>query len=113
MDKLADFCYDPKIRTLIFKSWKPKGKLARCEGDCDHNNDCAKGLVCQQRSKGEKVPGCSGKSSVPHGADFCIHAPKPTMPKLNFKGWKPKGKLSMCEGDCDHNNDCAKGLMCQ
>lgn len=45
--------------------------LNRCEGDCDSNGNCAKGLVCHQRGSGSStVPGCSG---TPHtDKDYCV-----------------------------------------
>merc|ERR1711920_1003094 len=34
--------------------------LKACTGECDADSQCAKGLKCFQRSKGEKIPGCKG-----------------------------------------------------
>merc|ERR1719271_855178 len=34
--------------------------LKACTGECDADSQCAKGLKCFQRSKGEKIPGCTG-----------------------------------------------------
>ena len=33
-------------------------------------------------------------------------------PKLVSKGWTPKHKLGMCQGDCDATHHCKKGLIC-
>jgi len=41
--------------------------LKRCIGECDSDSQCAFGLRCYQRQKGEGVPGCSGKGK---GADW-------------------------------------------
>ena len=45
--------------------------LQRCEGDCDGDNQCRKGLHCHQRGSGSSiVPGCSG---TPHtDKDYCV-----------------------------------------
>ena len=43
--------------------------LGLCEGDCNSDKDCAKGLICQQRKSFETVPGCEGKGTK--GWDYC------------------------------------------
>ena len=43
--------------------------LQVCEGDCDSDNECAKGLKCMQRSRKEAVPGCEGEGE--NGKDYC------------------------------------------
>ncbi|KAL7460847.1 hypothetical protein ACHAXS_001284 [Conticribra weissflogii] len=43
--------------------------LGRCEGDCDYHSDCAKGLLCFQRSGVAEVPGCEGFGVS--GKDYC------------------------------------------
>ena len=43
--------------------------LKRCQGDCDHDNDCDGDLLCFQRDRYETVPGCSGKGIS--GTDYC------------------------------------------
>jgi hypothetical protein len=49
------------------------GKCKLCEGDCDRDSDCKKGLRCFLREGLEPVPGCSGDG---HGAwDYCIADP--------------------------------------
>jgi len=54
--------------------------LRKCEGDCDHDRDCAEGLICFQREYYEEVPGCSGGAYAPKGYDYCIDptTPSPT-----------------------------------
>jgi len=115
---------------LMNKGWSPKlpsgTKLKKCEGDCDRNTDCEKGLKCFQRRKKEKVPGCeSGGTGDKKGIDFC-YDPKdikakwprwPGMRNLVDMGGSmqkvPKGqKLKECEGDCDKDADCVTGLKC-
>ena len=49
-----------------------------CTGDCDRNDDCARGLRCFQRNDKRTVPGCvsGGKGDV-NGWDYC-YAKAPT-----------------------------------
>merc|ERR1711957_426840 len=88
--------------------------LGRCQGDCDHNSDCNKGLICSQRSGYSKIPGCSGKGKKDW--DYCVPKPKPTkavIKKNVLYGDDVHGKnLSLCQGDCDHNSDCKGNLVC-
>lgn len=44
--------------------------LGLCQGDCDHDDECAGSFKCFKRSGTEKIPGCIGASSYP-GQDFC------------------------------------------
>jgi len=54
------------------------------------------------------VPGCSaGGSGDVTEYDYCI-----TLPSLVNKGDTPTVKLGQCEGDCDSDADCKKGLVC-
>ncbi|CAB9509455.1 expressed unknown protein [Seminavis robusta] len=46
--------------------------LARCVGDCDSDNDCAKGLVCFQKDRFTAVPGCSGGETDSSYSDYCV-----------------------------------------
>merc|ERR1712151_995149 len=46
------------------------GKLKQCQGDCDGDSHCEKGLKCFQRSGYTTVPGCNGKGVIHH--DYCI-----------------------------------------
>merc|ERR1712166_1419429 len=88
--------------------------LGKCQGDCDHNSDCNKGLICSQRSGYSKIPGCSGKGKKDW--DYCVPKPKPTkavIKKNVLYGDDVSGRnLGKCQGDCDHNSDCNKGLIC-
>merc|ERR1711957_1063580 len=61
--------------------------LGRCQGDCDHNSDCNKGLICSQRSGYSKIPGCGGKGKKDW--DYCVPKPKldPTsLTNINVSG---------------------------
>merc|ERR1712139_658192 len=57
--------------------------LQRCVGECDADSQCAYGLKCFQRSKGETIPGCKGKGGGPTH-DYCYD------PKIEVKK-KPTG----------------------
>ena len=46
--------------------------LARCQGDCDSDDECQEGLYCMQRSADEEVPGCIGTAT--YGTDYCVAA---------------------------------------
>merc|ERR1712037_820083 len=76
--------------------------LQRCVGECDADSQCAYGLKCFQRSKGEKIPGCKdGKKKVPKDWDYCYD------PKTEVK--KPTKKPDPCKknnGGCDKARKC-------
>mgnify|MGYP001194666273 CR=1 FL=1 len=44
-------------------------KLGRCEGDCDGDGQCGRGLQCKERNRKESVPTCD--SGGTHGWDYC------------------------------------------
>jgi len=50
-----------------------KLQLGECQGDCDSNSDCRGGLVCYQRGRGDRVPGCSGKN-LGTTRDYCVQS---------------------------------------
>merc|ERR1712166_659320 len=60
---------------------KGKHGLGRCEGDCDRNSDCKKGLYCHQRSGHSTIPHCSGKGRKDWG--YCAPR-KPKRPAGSF-----------------------------
>jgi hypothetical protein len=114
--------------------------LQLCQGDCDFDEDCAPGLICQLREAFEAVPGCLGGETLAGGSDFCVFDPfgpgytpptdvptthptftsrptidaLPPIPVVNFGGTPPLENfpLQRCQGDCDTDNDCAEGLIC-
>ena len=59
---------------LVFVGWDPTEPLARCQGDCDRDEDCAGNMVCYGRTSGSSnVPGCiRGNGYVPSISDFCV-----------------------------------------
>ena len=73
------------------------GPCAEGEGDCDNDSECQNGLTC------DLVPGtdtCQASSTVcPHPAghlDYCQDC----------------GPCAEGEGDCDNNEECQSGLIC-
>merc|ERR1712166_920227 len=70
--------------------------LSKCQGDCDHNSDCNKGLICSQRSGYSKIPGCSGKGKKDW--DYCVPKPKPTKAVIK--------KSSQCAAMCKAKGHC-------
>merc|ERR1712187_1000207 len=56
-----DYCYNPKKGYVLGGPNDSKAKnLQACWGECDSDAQCAKGLKCFQRTKGEAIPGCTG-----------------------------------------------------
>eukprot|EP00980_Cylindrotheca_fusiformis_P016105 scaffold4780_cov113-Cylindrotheca_fusiformis.AAC.4 len=82
--------------------------LSLCQGDCDSDVDCQKGLRCLQRTGGMDVPGCSGGQQDLSATDYCI-AITVVDPPLEESTEFP---LGICQGDCDSNADCKAGLIC-
>jgi len=50
---------------------EPEHKLARCQGDCDVDDDCQSYLVCWHQDAWVVAPGCHGEVTYP-GADYCV-----------------------------------------
>jgi len=67
---------------LVDKGGNPSHKLGRCEGDCDSDNNCKRGLLCKQRSSSNvTIPGCiSGGRGDNATHDYCY------SPKSIFRG---------------------------
>ena len=78
----VDYCIKPREGQLVKVADNRAGECAcekypaamfplkRCQGDCDHNNDCDGDLICFERDSYEAVPGCSGKGIS--GTDYCV-----------------------------------------
>ncbi|CAE8592794.1 unnamed protein product, partial [Polarella glacialis] len=124
-----DFCYDPAkaIHSAVVVGVDPSALLGECEGDCDHDDQCATGLKCFQRGGDEPISGCKGNSAtMATGYDFCYD---PAWAQ-GFAGYidnmigaiyscvnvgddpSPSPLLGECEGDCDRDDHCATGLKC-
>ena len=54
------------------------GQCTLCQGDCDDDDMCADGLVCQQRDADEVVVGCDGEAE--DGTDYCVVGPEEVDP---------------------------------
>merc|ERR1711934_924882 len=77
-----DYCYNPNggsnnggssnagDKTLGGPNSGSAKNLKACWGECDADSQCASGLKCFQRSKGEKIPGCKGKGGG-RDWDYC------------------------------------------
>ena len=65
---------------------RARGLLA-CKGECDGDHQCAEGLKCFERTKGERVPGCWGTGASPTW-DYCYdplsppRSPPPPPPRV-------------------------------
>lgn len=94
--------------------------LGRCRGDCDTDDHCQDGLICYHRERYQDVPGCAGGGDDRTPSDYCIDPrddPGWAGPRLAYLGRNPPtmGRdppLQECEGDCDQDSDCARGLFC-
>merc|ERR1712072_1481310 len=58
-----------------FKGWHNQHNLKDCQGDCDSNRNCAKGLYCAQTNGYLRGHGCAGRSKV-RMADYCVMSKK-------------------------------------
>merc|ERR1712032_172504 len=94
-------CTGPGDKTLGGPNDNKAKNLEACWGECDNDSQCAKGLKCFQRSKGEKIPGCTGAGSGKDW-DYCYdpYAPGENSPKIRLL---PNGKK------CAKNSQCANG----
>merc|ERR1712091_376937 len=103
----------PALKDFGANAHSRPGTLKLCQGDCDNDSHCDKGLKCFQRSGTTTVPGCTGKGVTNH--DYCIKAPAKPSNSLRDYGASAhnrSGKLKMCEGDCDTDSHCDTGLKC-
>ena len=56
----CSFCYDPTgLHNFGGTGCTPNTPCAACQGDCDKDADCFKGLKCFQRNGFTHVHGCS------------------------------------------------------
>ena len=98
-----------KIRTPLqgVKSKNAKN-LQACIGKCDNDGQCAFGLKCFQRQKGESVPGCTGNGHS-NTWNYCYD---PTYNYLSGENKNSVTNLQACVGECDNDAQCASGLKC-
>ena len=86
-------------------------KCARCAGDCDRDTDCQSGLKCFQRNRNSGVPGCpTGGPGDVSNYDYC-YSPA-SLHNKGGSGCTPKKQCGACQGDCDSDRDCGRGLKC-
>merc|ERR1711981_1038230 len=115
--KDTDYCYkQTSPNALVDLGWSAhsKGKLQRCQGDCDNDSHCAAGLKCFQRNGKTAVPGCNaGGKGDTKDTDYCYKQTSSPNALVNL-GWSAHtlGKLNQCQGDCDNDSHCAAGLKC-
>merc|ERR1711934_1085158 len=108
-----DYCYNPLhggVKELGGGNDSKAKNLQRCVGECDADSQCAYGLKCFQRSKGDKIPGCKdGKNKMPDNFDYC-YDPKTevTFPKTNYVmegfGKVCSGELTPLNSEADCKN---------
>merc|ERR1712032_1435713 len=85
--------------------------LKACTGECDADSQCAKGLKCFQRSKGEKIPGCKGNGGGKDW-DYCYDPLHGGVKNLSGGNSGSAKNLQRCTGECDKDSQCAYGLKC-
>jgi len=86
------------------------------QGDCDDNNDCRGPLLCG-------VNNCDQPDSARPLADCCVDPSNPTGEGENTpcdgtapNAWgccTPQNQCGENQGDCDNNDDCLDGFICQ
>ena len=74
--KYWDYCFDPSKSSDYTKLGGSDNDTAKnltaCTGECDADSQCARGLQCFQRQRGEPIPGCWGKGGGPDW-DYCYN----------------------------------------
>jgi len=98
----TDYCIIRPENYLVASDDFP---LGRCTGDCDSDGDCELGLACEQRNDLAEIPGCVGPGI--EGMDYC------TSGTVSYPFDSKTFPLGPCEGDCDSNDDCKAGLVCE
>merc|ERR1712037_443285 len=103
-----DYCYNPLhggVKNLSGGNSGSAKNLQRCTGDCDADSQCAYGLKCFQRSKGEPIPGCKGNGGGKDW-DYCYDpkTEKPDPCKKNNGGCYSKRKCMNVNGKAKCGN---------
>jgi len=105
-----DYCYNPLnggIKELGGPNDSKAKNLGRCWGECDGDKQCAYGLKCFERSKGEPIPGCKdGKKKMPANYDYCYD---PNIVCLKNNGGCDKARKCMNVKGKAMCGDCPKG----
>jgi hypothetical protein len=86
--------------------------LPECSGDCDSDYDCFGDLKCWERRGLDPVLGCNGLGKS--GKDYCYKPNGPGSLAITGDNAFPSRSfpLRRCEGDCDKDSDCSRGLSC-
>ena len=107
-------------------SCSTENPCGECAGDCDDDSGCAGNLQCFQRNAYEPVAGCSGMGK--DGWDYCVLPPGEnefddqiydydggdfSTALVSSGGTGCRGSVcTVCEGDCDDDNDCGGTMKC-
>lgn len=81
----TDFCINPADESESTGPSNPTTPQSRqwgkgsCEGDCDEDSDCAGGLICFQRKKGDAAPEQCPNINTNTQIDYCVE-PEPRSP---------------------------------
>jgi len=99
-----DYCYDPSGSVELSGDNDNTAKnLTACTGECDNDDQCAVGLKCFQRQKGETIPGCIGTGKGKKW-DYCYN------PNWQARAPCEKGKYySESGGECKVCESCPSG----
>jgi hypothetical protein len=101
-----DYCYDSSQLDSSPGVDGQANMQQMCQGDCDHDSDCAGDLKCFQRDGTTPVPGCLGTGTAKW--DYCYDSSQLD----SSPGVDGQANMQMCQGDCDHDSDCAGDLKC-
>jgi len=97
-------------QTWLQFSWDcctPGSPCFEGEGDCDTDDDCSGDLVCGNNNCPQGFPARFGKSAP----DCCEPTADMSRHLLNYQNCE-SGKCRQGEGDCDSDDDCLHGLVC-
>ena len=85
----------------------PESPCHEGEGDCDNDDDCSGDLVCGQNNCPQGFPARFSR----HAPDCCEPPASMSHHLLNYINCEGK-KCRQEEGDCDSDDDCVTGLLC-
>jgi len=124
-DEGTDYCCHRPSNWLFFMD-DDLGESAYglCEGHCRSDSDCNGDLICFKRSDAsDLVPGCDGEGyasknycAYPGGSALPTNSPTKALvlSRIVMKGGSPPvtSPLSLCEGECDDDDQCQDSLVC-